>query len=110
LDASGWRTVTEKVDNKGDRLTVERVGGFAGFGGPGSHLKSVGEVALSALSAADRRTIDALFDAPARAGAAKPDGFVYRIARRVGVSVKTIDVTEEQVPEVIRRCVKGTLE
>ena len=102
--------MTEKADKKHDRLTVERVGGFAGFGGPGSHLKSAGEVAMSALSAADRRAIEALFSGPARAGAAKPVAFVYRITRRISGVLKTIEVSEERVPGVIRKCVNSTLE
>jgi hypothetical protein len=101
--------LTEKTDRKGDRVTVERVGGFAGFGGPDSHLKSAGEVATSALSAADRRAIDALFSGSTRAGVAKPDAFVYRITRRISGVVKTIEVSEERVPDAIRKCVKSTL-
>jgi hypothetical protein len=101
--------LAKKADNKGDRVTVERVGGFAGFGGPGSHLKSAGEVAMSALSAADRQAIEAMFRGPARAGAGKPDAFVYRITRRVGGVVKMVEVSEESVPEAVRKCVRSTL-
>ena len=100
-------TLPARAD-KDDCVTVERVGGFAGFGG--SRLKSGGEVAMSALSAADRKAIDAMFRGPARAGAAKPDAFVFRITRRVGGVAKTIEVSEEQVPDAIRKCVKSTLE
>lgn len=101
--------MTEKANKKGDRVTVERLGGLAGFGGPGSHLKSAGEVVLSSLSVADRKAIDALFGASTRAGAAKPDAFVYRITRRIGGVAKTIDVHEEHVPAAVRNCVKSTL-
>jgi len=87
---------------------VERVGGLAGFGGP--RLKSAGEVAMSALSAADRKAIEAMFRGAARAGAGKPDAFVYRISRRSGGVVKTVEVSEKLVPEVVRKCVKSTLE
>ena len=97
-------------DKKGDRLTVERVGGFAGFGGPGSHLTSAGEIAMSELSLEDRRAIEVLFAGGNRAGAAKPDAFVYRITRRVTGVVKTVEVSEERVPEAVRKCVKSTLE
>ena len=106
---SGPQPLSRKAD-EADRVTVERVGGFAGFGGPGSHLKSAGEVAMSALSAADRKAIEAMFRGPARAGAAKPDAFVYRITRRVSGAVKTIEVGEEHVPAVLRKCVRSTLE
>jgi hypothetical protein len=91
-----------------DCVMVERVGGLAGFGGP--RLKSAGEVAMSALSATDRKAIEAMFRGAARAGARKPDGFVYRITRRSGDVVKTVEVSEERVPEAVRKCVKSTLE
>jgi len=100
-------TLPTKAD-KGDCLMIERVGGFAGFGG--SRLKSSGEVAMSALSAEDRKAIEAMFRGAARAGAGKPDGFVYRITRRSGGVVKAVEVSEERVPEAVRKCVKSTLE
>ncbi len=89
-------------------MKVERVGGLAGFGGP--RLKSAGEVAMSALSAADRKVIEAMFRDAARAGVGKPDGFVYRITMSSGGVAKTIDVSEERVPEAVRKCIKNTLE
>jgi len=104
---SEFKALTDKTD-KSDRVTVERVGGLAGFGGP--RLKSAGEVAMSALSAKDRKAIEALFRGAARAGAGKPDGFVYRITLRSGGVTKTVDVPEERVPEAVRKCVKSTLE
>ncbi|HET7063234.1 MAG TPA: protealysin inhibitor emfourin [Rudaea sp.] len=88
-------------------MKVERVGGLAGFGGP--RLKSAGEVAISALSAADRKVIEAMFRGSARAAAGKPDGFVYRITRHSGGVTKTVEVSEERVPEAVRKCVKSTL-
>jgi len=103
-------TLPARAD-KDDCLKVERVGGLAGFGGP--RLKSAGEVALSALSARDRKAIEAMFRGAARAarpGAAKPDAFVYRITLHSGRSMKTVEVSEEHVPEAVRKCVKSALE
>ncbi len=94
--------------NKDDCVRVERVGGLAGFGGP--RLKSAGEVAMSALSAADRKVVKAMFQETARSGAGKPDGFVYRITLRSGGVTKAVDVSEGRVPEAVRKCVKSTLE
>ena len=71
------KTDKDNQPDKDDCVEVERVGGLAGFGGP--RLKSAGEVAMSALSAEDRKAIEAMFRGAARAGAGKPDGFVYRI-------------------------------
>ena len=100
-------TLPRRTD-KDDCVIVERVGGLAGFGGP--RLKSAGEVAMSALSAADRKVVEAMFRGAARSGEGKPDGFVYRITLRSGGVTKTVDVSEERVPETIRKCVKSTLE
>ncbi len=100
---------TKKVE-KQDQLKVERVGGFAGFGLPGSHLKSKGEVSISKLSAEDVRVIDALFRGDAHVGSKVPDGFRYRITRKIGNDLHTIEVPEENVPLSIRNCVKDTLE
>lgn len=90
-----------------DRLKIERVGGLAGFGGP--HLKSRGELALTDLSAADHKTVEALFANPKAAGAAPPgqaDAFRYRITR----GTETIEVPEHAVPAAIRNSVKDTLD
>ncbi|RXT39250.1 hypothetical protein B5V03_29320 [Bradyrhizobium betae] len=90
-----------------DRLKIERVGGFAGFGGP--HLKSRGEVVLSDLSDADQKTVDQLFADPSKVPAAHPgqaDAFRYRITR----GAKTIEVPEHAVPSAIKNSVKDVLE
>jgi hypothetical protein len=99
----------KKMENP-DQLKVERVGGFGGFGLPGSHLKSKGEIALSTLPHDDVLAIDALFQGGAHLGAAKTDGFIYRITRQTGTAATTIEVPEEQVPASIRSTVKDTLE
>lgn len=92
-------------------LHIERIGGFGGFGLPGSHLKSKGDISTSALSTADRQALQLLFrDAGAHAGAAMPDEFIYRITRQVGTQQQTIEVPESKVPLPIRNCVKDTLE
>jgi hypothetical protein len=92
------------------RLHVERIGGLAGFGGVGSNVRSHGEVDLAALSAAEQRAVDALFESH---GKAKPsqvrDGFRYRIARTTPGGVETIEVPEEVVPATISQCVKDEL-
>ena len=99
--------MSAKAD-KDDCVKVERVGGLAGFGGP--RLKSAGEVAMSALSAADRKAVEAMFRDAARSGARKPDGFVYRITRQRDGETKTVEISEEHVPEAVRKCVKSSLE
>jgi hypothetical protein len=91
------------------RLKVERLGGFGGFGLPGSHLRSRGEVERSQLAAADREQLDALFDSAPAGATPMPDGFVYRLTRQTAGGEQTIDVVEAQVPIAIRTCVSDEL-
>ena len=93
-----------------DRLTIERIGGLAGFGAVGGHLRSRGEVALSTLSDDDRRAIEALFKAR-EACAAEPvrDGFEYRICRVGASGTDSITVPESMVPWSIVACVRDEL-
>ena len=93
-----------------NRVKIERLGGFAGFGLPGSHLKSRGEVSESELSPADLQSLNALFEGDAQHEDPKPDAFRYRITREVGGSEKTIEVPEHQVPESLKNSVADTLE
>ena len=99
----------KKMENQ-DQLKIERVGGFGGFGLPGSHLKSMGEISIAELSPEDLRTIDALFRGDARVGSDMPDAFRYRITRKIGNDLRTIEVPEGNVPLSIQNCVKDTLE
>ena len=102
--------MTKQTDQ---RLDVERLGGFAGFGVARSHLKSVGTVALAQLSAVDREAIEALFRAAPRAAAPKQrarDAFIYRLTCTIGGKAQTIDVAEDQVPQAVRESVRDTLE
>jgi hypothetical protein len=97
------------MGNQG-QLQVERIGGFAGYGLPGSHLKSRGELSMSELSPADLQAVEALFQRKSQPAAPKPDGFVYRITKKSGSDSQTIEVPEDSVPMVIRNSVKDTLE
>ena len=91
------------------RLRVERVGGFAGFGLPGSRLRSVGELDAGTLGSADRAAVDALFEPRRPAAKRLPDAFVYRITRSGPSGEETVEVPESQVPESLRDCVQDEL-
>ena len=94
-----------------DRLQIERVGGLAGFGGP--HLKSKGEVAISALSPQDRAAVDALFAGNRRASPEHPgaaDRFQYRLTRQTASGSETVEVPESSIPPALRSVVRDTLE
>ena len=92
-----------------DRIHIERTGGFAGFGLPGSRLQSRGEMALSELSPADRAAVDALFDGKGGAEPPMPDGFRYRITRQTAAGTQTIEAPESKVPAALKDSVKDVL-
>lgn len=86
-------------------LEVERVGGLAGFGGPGSRLRSHGQIDLSTLSSSDQQAIESLFSRPP-ADPPHPDEFRYRLTRRTDQGPQTIEVPETRVPDPVRSAVK----
>ena len=91
-----------------DRIAVEKVGGFSGFGGPGSNLTSKGEVTLSNLPAPDRATVESLFS-QANSGESRPDAFRYRLTRQTPTGLQTIEIPESHVPESVKSVVVDTL-
>ena len=90
-------------------LKIERIGGLAGFGVPGSKLTSSGEAALSALSAADRAAVEDLFKNPSRPPDPGSHPFRYKITRVEGGREQTIEVPESVVPQALQACVKDRL-
>jgi hypothetical protein len=89
-------------------LNVERLGGFASFGSPGSHLRSRGVVETTDLTPADQRALEALFNSPP-AGDQAPDAFKYRLTRQTDGRQETIEVPEQHVPIAVRAVVKDEL-
>ncbi len=92
------------------KLKIERLGGLAGFGLPGSRIKSRGQVALADLSAADRATVESLFKRRRKAAATLPDAFHYRITLTSAQGDKTVDAAEHELPEALRDAVRDELE
>jgi hypothetical protein len=91
-------------------VEVERVGGFAGFGGPGSRLHSRGTVDTAALAGADRDAVEKLFARASPAPAITPDAFLYRLTRQTEGGPQTIEVAEQHVPEALRSVVKDRID
>ena len=91
------------------RVDIERLGGFAGFGGPGSRLQSRGTVDTSDLSESDRNVVELLFAQAPPAWPASADGFIYRLTRQTGAGPQTIDVGEQHVPDAVKAAVKDTI-
>ena len=92
-------------------LKIERIGGLAGFGVPGSRIKSSGEVAIAALSAADQAQVETLFKDPAAQQKPGPerDAFRYRITRVKDGKEQTVEAPEAAVPHAIKACVSDKL-
>jgi len=92
------------------KVDVERVGGLAGFGSPGSHLRSRGCIDASQLATKDQGTLEALFARGGGQGTHMPDGFRYRLTRLVGGRTETVEVPEHELPAPVRDCVQDELE
>lgn len=92
-------------------LKIERIGGLAGFGLPGSRLRSSGEQAISALSAAEQAVVEELFKNPSRhqGSGQERDTFRYRITRSKDGRDETIEVPEAVVPHALKACVSDKL-
>lgn len=93
-----------------ERLDVERLGGYAGFGGQGGHLKSKGTVDLETLPQADRDRIHELFKNPPSSTPATPDAFRYRLTHHAAGGIRTIEVAEQNVPAALTSAVHDTIE
>lgn len=94
-----------------DEIRVERIGGLAGFGQPGSRLKSVGRVILSDLARDERQLVEALFGQSRRPPkSSRADGFRFVLTRTLPTGVETVEVAEDRVPQVIADCVRDVLE
>ena len=97
-----------------DHLDVERLGGLAGMGGPGSHIRSRGQLHGHELSATDRTHLAGLFAGSGHAAAGHPgaaDGFRYRLTlHRAGAAKPdVVEVPESAVPERVRASVSDEL-
>jgi len=92
-------------------VKVEKIGGLAGFGLPGSKLKSSGETAISALSPADQAWVEAVFQKPRGSQKAgnERDAHCYRITRTKNGRDQTVEVPEAKVPHALKACVTDKL-
>lgn len=94
-------------------LHVERIGGLAGFGGIGAHVRSLGQIETGAFSEAEHRALEALFESHSHGKKKVPpvnrDGFHYRITRKIAGKDETIEVPEDLVPAALTKCVKDEL-
>ena len=92
-------------------LKVERLGGLAGMGLTGSHLRSRGEIDPAHLSLVDRKRVDVLFAGAGQGAAASPvrDGFTYRLTRSTAAGEESVEVAETALPASIAASVRDEL-
>ncbi len=91
-------------------LLVERIGGLAGFGAAGAHIRSKGQLALNSLPESEQQLIEALFKTHGKPPpSAQRDAFSYKISCASKFGAKTIEVPEAALPAAIIACVKDEL-
>ena len=93
-----------------DEISIERVGGLAGMGLPGSRMRSHGRVRLSKLGAADRGFVERAFAAGDQARPAGPaDTFEYRLTRQTDRGPHTVKLHAPSLPPDLEACLADEL-
>ena len=94
-----------------DSVQIERFGGFAGIGAPGSHVRSRALLKGSELSARERDSVTALFarGAGSVAPAPRPDAFRYHVTLFASGGRREIEVGEGELLESLQARVHDEL-
>lgn len=91
-------------------LHIEKLGGLANFGGARARIRSLGQLDTAALSSADQRAVEKLFQSPSPASAPHAaDGFRFRLSRTTAAGTETVEAPESRVPMALAVCVKDEL-
>jgi len=91
------------------RIDIERFGGLAAYGMPGSRIRSRGFIMAKDLSISDQALLRELFLSPAEAPSWLRDSFRYHLTRQSDCGPQTVIVGESGVPESIRDAVHDEL-
>ena len=91
------------------RIDIERFGGLAAYGMPGSRIRSRGAIMAKDLSISDQALLRELFLSPAEAPSWLRDSFRYHLTRQSDCGPQTVIVGEAGVPESIRDAVHDEL-
>jgi hypothetical protein len=92
------------------KLTIERIGGLAGFGGENSRLRSHGEIDIDELSKEHKKAIEDLFASKGKAEKTSArDNFRYRISRKTTHGTESIEVDEDKIPDPVKQSVKDEI-
>jgi len=94
-----------------DSVHIERLGGLAGIGSPGSHIRSRALLKGSELSARERDSVTALFarGAGSVAPAPRPDAFRYHVTLFAAGGRREIEVGEAELPQSLQARVRDEL-
>jgi hypothetical protein len=88
-------------------LHIEKLGGLAGFGGAKARIRSRGQIDTAALSPADQKAVEKLFQTGGAVGPSnEADSFRFRISRTTADGAETVEAHEGQLPEALASCVK----
>ena len=90
-------------------LKIERLGGLAGIGLPGSRIRSQGQVDPSTLPPHDQKTVESLFADNHRSTPDVTDGFRYRLTRKTSGGDQSVEVPEHLMPPILVSAVKDEL-
>ena len=92
------------------RLKIEKIGGFAGFGGQKSHLRSRGEIDIEKLSKEDKNTVENLFQSKRSLETSKGvDTFKYRVSRMTSNGMQSVEADESEIPNALKQCVRDEI-
>ena len=92
-----------------DKLEIERLGGLAGMGLPGSRIRSRALVGAGEMNAAEKKSVAALFERGAGTPETKPDAFRYRLTLHGRHGARQVEVAENDVMPSLRDRVKDEL-
>ncbi len=87
-------------------IVAEPLGGAVGAGAAGGHLRMVGRVPWSRLSAADQARVEALFASRRPVDA----NLRYRLTRQGAHGPETVEAPADAVPQALIESVAATLE
>jgi hypothetical protein len=92
------------------KLTIERIGGLAGFGGANSHVQSRGEIKIEELSKEDKKVVEDLFISQSKRDSKMAmDTFRYKISRMTSVGIESIEAEEDKIPDIVKQCLRDEI-
>jgi len=86
----------------GEQLDIERLGGLAGMGLPGSRIRSLARFQHAELSAAEHAAVTQAFAGTPPENPQLRDGFRYRLTVSGPAGQRSVEVGEAHVPESLR--------